>query len=101
MKKLWFKNKSYGWGWTPASWEGWLVTAGFIAFVVAWPLILLLKVDETALENDPRIITLFYAVMTLAVMALLVVCWKTGEKPEWHWGGKPISKKDGTPNETK
>ncbi|MCX6717702.1 MAG: hypothetical protein NTU76_03445 [Candidatus Taylorbacteria bacterium] len=25
MSKLWFKRKTYGWGWVPSSWEGWFV----------------------------------------------------------------------------
>jgi hypothetical protein len=24
----WFRRKSFGWGWSPASWQGWLVTLG-------------------------------------------------------------------------
>ena len=24
---MWFRPKTIGWGWSPASWEGWLVTA--------------------------------------------------------------------------
>ncbi len=27
MDKLWFRAKDYGWGWTPCSGEGWIVTA--------------------------------------------------------------------------
>lgn len=34
-KKLWFCTKRYGWGWRPCSMEGWLVTLGFIALVLA------------------------------------------------------------------
>jgi hypothetical protein len=26
----WFRRKSFGYGWTPASWEGWLATALFV-----------------------------------------------------------------------
>ncbi len=28
--KYWFKAKNYGWGWYPATWQGWLILAGFI-----------------------------------------------------------------------
>src|SRR5215472_16377344 len=30
MDHLWFRAKSYGWGWTPASVEGWLVLGLFM-----------------------------------------------------------------------
>jgi len=32
-KTYWFARKTFGWGWTPASWQGWLVTAGFLVIV--------------------------------------------------------------------
>lgn len=33
-KRPWFAPKEYmGWGWRPVSWQGWLVTAAFIAAV--------------------------------------------------------------------
>ncbi len=31
----WFSPKTFGFGWTPASWEGWLVTAVGAAAIVA------------------------------------------------------------------
>ena len=34
MIKLWFRSRRYGWGWEPASIEGWLVLLAFIAAVV-------------------------------------------------------------------
>ncbi len=37
--KAWFGPKRYlGWGWTPVSWEGWLVTGIFGALVIASPI---------------------------------------------------------------
>lgn len=29
-KKVWFGKKKIGWGWRPASWQGWLVTLIFL-----------------------------------------------------------------------
>lgn len=36
----WFKPKDFGWGFTPASWRGWVATLVFVALVllVAVPL---------------------------------------------------------------
>ena len=31
MSEPWFRARTYGWGWTPASIEGWLVLLGFVA----------------------------------------------------------------------
>lgn len=30
----WFRPKRVGWGWSPASWEGWTVTAAVVVLVV-------------------------------------------------------------------
>lgn len=27
----WFKRKLYGWGWTPATWQGWVTLVAFLA----------------------------------------------------------------------
>ncbi|HEY3800608.1 MAG TPA: hypothetical protein VGL58_19825 [Caulobacteraceae bacterium] len=34
-KQRWFAPKDASWGWQPASWQGWLVTAIFVAIVGA------------------------------------------------------------------
>ena len=32
-KGYWFKSKLYGYGWTPAKWQGWLVLFLFLALI--------------------------------------------------------------------
>ena len=39
-KKLWFKAKNYGWGWYPASREGWLVTGAYLLIVIGSSILL-------------------------------------------------------------
>ncbi len=76
MKKLWFKNKRFGWGWTPATWEGWLITLLFLALgVVAG---MLFGEDSIA----------FFVSIFVLVTLLIFICYATGEKPEWRWGNK-------------
>ncbi|MAG38661.1 hypothetical protein CMO90_01090 [Candidatus Woesearchaeota archaeon] len=53
-KKFWFKQKKYGYGATPITWEGWLVTAGFIV-VVFWQAI---KVEKNPFQFVINIIGL-------------------------------------------
>ncbi len=31
----WFRPKTFGFGWSPATWEGWAVTAAVVAVIVA------------------------------------------------------------------
>jgi hypothetical protein len=80
---LWFRAKTYGWGWTPASIEGWLVMALFVAGVVAD--VLLLK-HRLGAGSPTSAWAIFFAVLAALVGALLAVGWMTGERPRWHWG---------------
>lgn len=82
QKKLWFKAKDYGWGWYPATWQGWLVVLGYI-FVLM--LIFVLTKNYIVNNND---IFIFLIPVALATVLLLFICYKKGEKPEWRWGRK-------------
>jgi hypothetical protein len=33
MTRLWFRTRSYGWGWSPVTVEGWLVLGVFLVGV--------------------------------------------------------------------
>lgn len=88
--RYWFKRKIYGWGWTPARWQGWVATG---VFVIAF-------IYSIRRRGMPMVLTprqeLEMAVELLAITALfLLVCYKTGEKPRWQWGLPP---KDNEPH---
>lgn len=34
MAKPWFRPKQYGWGFTPQTWQGWVITVVVVAAVV-------------------------------------------------------------------
>lgn len=77
----WFKRKLYGWGWAPATREGWFVLATFVAFVF-W-----LSADMTEkLEPTRAELLCFFAKLAGAIFVLILICYKTGEKPKWQWG---------------
>lgn len=81
--KLWFRRKTYGWGWTPITWQGWLVTA----VVVVIPLLIKYITKMMELEKHTQY---FYtwASVPILVMALTLICFRYGEKPRWQWGIK-------------
>ena len=82
-KKAWFKTKRYGWGWMPATWQGWLVLAAYIAYNANG----LVGVDVRSHAEDGTLgawVPYFFA--STAVMIL--ICYATGERPRWRWGGK-------------
>lgn len=77
----WFKRKLYGWGWTPATKEGWLVTLiflGLVIFVVA-------RFDPET-RTDAEVLTKLLPQLGVLVTLLIAICYKKGEKPRWQWG---------------
>jgi len=75
--KYWFRAKRYGWGWgLPATWQGWLVIAAFVALLAAG-----------AFLFPPRLMMAGYLAYIVVLCAVLTgVCWLKGEPPRWRWG---------------
>ncbi len=80
----WFKAKLYGWGWTPARWQGWLVILAYIAIILT----LVLNIEEDIPGNpDSGSNFLVFGLPIILLTALLIfICYKKGEKPRWQWG---------------
>jgi hypothetical protein len=76
----WFKAKLYGWGWTPATWQGWLLT-------ICYAILITLSV-LTINKNSPirEIFFTFILPSVLLTFAFIRICYRTGEKPRWQWG---------------
>lgn len=81
--KLWFRRKTYGWGWTPITWEGWFVTL----LVIVIPVVIRLTLKALEFERTTQY---FYAWASVPIllMALTLICFRYGEKPKWQWGVK-------------
>ncbi|MFA6236978.1 MAG: VOC family protein [Bacteriovorax sp.] len=80
---LWFRRKTYGWGWTPITWQGWAVTALFVAI----PLFIKLITKSLDLTKNEQNFYVF-ATLPLVLVGLVLVCLRYGEKPRWQWGIK-------------
>lgn len=76
----WFKRKLYGWGWTPAKWQGFVVIGVYIASLI----LLVLTIDENS--NDREVAFTFLLPLALLSITLIRICYKKGEKPRWQWG---------------
>ncbi len=74
----WFKAKIYGWGWTPAKWQGWLVILAYVALIVVF---VLNRENETFGNPDSGSNFLTFALPIIVLTTLLIfICYKKGEK---------------------
>jgi hypothetical protein len=81
---LWFRAKTYGWGWTPASIEGWLVLGLFVVGIAADVAMYTHRLHSGV---GVRAATIWFLVWVAVLSAALIaVGWMTGERPRWHWG---------------
>jgi len=80
-KIIWFKAKNYGWGWYPCSWQGWLIIAVFIAYITYSGIVI-----DSMQHSVSDFLINFVPNSFVAAVILILICWKTGEKPEWRWG---------------
>ena len=81
MQKYWFKAKNYGWGWYPASWQGFMVM--IIYFLLLIPIFL--QIDGQLSSSSKEMYSFMIPVLLLTTI-LIVICYLTGEKPRWRWG---------------
>lgn len=77
----WFKRKMYGYGWTPAKWQGWALTIAYVALIFG---VFFFSSPEQGLLDGEQVV---WAVI-LATALYMVIVWRTGESPKWQWGNK-------------
>ncbi len=76
----WFTRERHGYGWVPATHEGWLVTLGIVALI----LFNAFRVQLIGYVGFSQVLQL--VVPTGMFVGLLVyICYKTGEAPHWQW----------------
>ena len=83
MERYWFKAKQYGYGWYPATWEGWVVMIVWFVAFVRLALVFANQVEDT---GDPLNLVWFLPLVFIITAALLWVCWLKGEPARWRWG---------------
>ncbi len=81
LRKHWFRRKTYGWGWTPVTWQGWLV----LLVYAAGNIFMFRMVDLRSHSGSDTLIG-FAPLFLLSTAVLCVICYFTGERPKWQWG---------------
>ena len=87
-KEIWFKARPFGWGWYPATWQGWFVVyaaVGAIFYGVH---------DAPELEaagmTEAEILPLLLTRIGIPVVVLIAISIAKGEKSEWRWSWKSM-----------
>ena len=79
-KKYWFRAKTYGYGWYPVTWQGWLVILVYLMIFGA-----LMYVFETNIEKYS---TFYFPSVFIITGLLIYISYKKGEPTKWRWGKK-------------
>jgi len=84
MSSLWFKARRYGWGWMPASAEGWMVLAAFLVLTALGTAVYVYAVSRGA---DVRMACGLFLLWVAVLSGILIaIAYATGEPPRWRWG---------------
>lgn len=79
----WFKNKKYGYGWQPSSWQGWVLVVSHVSFLVVIALLI---------EGDPHLnLVHIFGFGFLAILATFILFYTAinhAPRPKWQWGEK-------------
>lgn len=89
VHQYWFKPKTFGYGATPSTWEGWLTLAIYVVVLSACVVAIAAhRGSLPALVFSLVVIVLATGVMTLVSMRKTEGVWR------WRWGPRKISGKN-------
>ena len=83
MKKYWFKPKSYGYGFYPISWEGWVSTFIFILVLLGLSYVNDFFNPEIGLPNG---FNFLFGVIVISLIFTTLFKDKVRGGLQWKWG---------------
>lgn len=84
VRPIWFKAKEFGYGWYPATWQGWLI-------LVIYLMSLGFNIQLGLFLGGPdQWMSWLIAggMMVFDTVVLIFICYTFGEPAKWRWGGK-------------
>jgi hypothetical protein len=78
MAKYWFRQKTFGIGATPNTWQGWAVTLGGVALVFA------VVIESLQITDPTRRFLIALPGVAIVSIALSVIAWLKTEGG-WRW----------------
>ena len=83
MPRYWFRQKQFGYGATPNTWQGWLFTIAGVLLIVA------VVFGADLVRNDgPRVLLIVIGVPAVLIPFVLISHAKTEGGWRWRWGPK-------------
>ena len=83
MSDYWFKPKSHGYGATPVTWQGWVATLAYVAFVGG---VTLFGIAGIGGARPPEFSTVIvWAAIVAAVTYGFVLFTKSRTDSDWKW----------------
>lgn len=84
---IWFKAKKYGYGWTPSTWQGWLILLFFIVAITGN----FFRIQAYSTDITDTLIS-FIPESIVMILLLIYICMLTGEEAKWRWGDETKKK---------
>ncbi len=81
-QELWFKNKRWGYGWSPNTKKGWAVTAVYLIVIYGLAELFAFQGDELNIVFS----LLIGFVVVVVTLILFFVSLRHAPKPKWQWG---------------
>lgn len=82
-KKYWFKRRRFGYGWTPVTWQGWLLMIVFLAVAIVSAIIIFPGKSQRPTTNETL---LFLAITVVDLAVFLKITLAKSPAPKWRWG---------------
>jgi hypothetical protein len=83
MPRYWFRQKKFGYGATPNTWQGWLFTIAVVLGIAA-----LAFGADFVRDNTERLVMIAVGMPVVLVAFVLVTHAKTDGGWRWRWGSK-------------
>ncbi len=77
----WFRPKRYGYGATPITWQGWLLTIAFVALLIG-----IMKMLEAGFGGGQARVAVLAATAAATVLFIWISWRKTDGAWRWRWG---------------
>ena len=81
MPRYWFRQKQFGYGATPNTWQGWLFTITGVLLIAA-----VVFGADFVRDDGPRLLLIAIGIPLVLIPFVLISYAKTEGGWHWHWG---------------